>query len=93
MAEKEKEKWEKVLTADMVSSEESDVDQPDVVFIKSLPWRADRVNDFFTQLDEKSNDSKGPQARRQKKRRMLSSTPSSRMLPSGVPKWALKGTP
>lgn len=47
----DKEKWLKILVPDMMSSEESDVDDDDVNFVKILPWRANVVQDFLHDLD------------------------------------------
>ena len=90
MAEKTKEKWNKALIPELISSEESDHENEDAVFVKQLPWRADLVNDFFSQLDSKVTESKSVQARRQRKKRITSTTSSTREIPLGLPKWAVK---
>lgn len=84
-----KDKWAKVLQPDTMSSEESDTDSEDV-FIKPIPWRAECVNSFFLQLDEKRMERKTSQAKRQRKNRMIADTPSTRSAPAGLPKWAIK---
>jgi len=49
----DKDKWSKVMVVSMMSSEESGEDGGDEVLIRrKLPWRAERVNHFFTQLDD-----------------------------------------
>ena len=48
LSEKVKEKWGKVLVAEVISSEESDNENEDAVFIKPLPWRTDN---FFAQKE------------------------------------------
>ena len=90
MPEKEKEKWEKVFTADIISSEESHGDDDDVVVVKCIPWRSSKVTQFFHSLDEMGTQSKSTQAKRQRKRRILGTVASQRSKPSGVfPAWVL----
>ena len=69
--EKDKEKWKKVLQVSFMSSE-------DVIEVRPLPWRSDRVTTFLHSLDHKARETKSPQARRQMKTRRegaLSSRP------------------
>ena len=47
IGEKEKEKWNKVMTAEMLLSEESNNGEDDVVIVQPLPWRSGRVTRFF----------------------------------------------
>lgn len=89
MAEKEKEKWSKIMSPDAMSSEESDPENDGIVLVKELPWRSQLVNDFFASLDEKIDESKTPQAKRQRKKRVLSVIESCRVPVPGLPKWAL----
>ena len=72
-----------------MSSEESSGESDDV-FVKPLPWRAEIVNKFFTELDAKVMEKKTSQASRQRKPRKLSVSASIRSIPHGVPKWAIK---
>ena len=52
-----------------MSSEQSGEDDGEEVLIRRrLPWRAERVNDFFTKLDDNVKAEKSPQARHQMKR-------------------------
>ena len=54
----DREKWQKVLTTEMISSEESDPDEEDdraVNYVKTLPWRADIVKNFFYDLHTSGN--------------------------------------
>lgn len=90
MTEKTKEKWSKVLIPEVISSEESENENDDSVFVKPLPWRANIVNDFFAQLDSKIMETKSVQAKRQRKQRIVSTTESTRETPPGLPKWAVK---
>lgn len=93
MEEKTKEKWKKVMESEFISSEESanDEEGDDIIIIKPLLWRADKVSRFFHQLDEKSLANKTPQARRQRKCRVISSDPSDRPQPEAnkFPAWSL----
>ena len=89
MPKKEKEKWNKVLVVDMISSEESNSDDDDLITTKPLPWRSPRVGTFFRQLDEKAYDTKSRQAKRQRKKRVLGHVDSERSMPSGFPEWTL----
>ena len=59
-AEKDRKKWEKsnVLTMLFMSSEESATeDGEDVLLIKDLQWRSDKVGRFFQNLDAKEEKS------------------------------------
>ena len=71
----------------MMSSEESDGD--DAIAVKPLLWRSDKVVRFFHQLDDKSSEVKTPQAKRQRRRRVISNTPSTRPKPVDpkFPQW------
>ena len=64
MPEKEKEKWEKVLTADIMSSEKIHEDDDDVVVVKCIPWRSSKVTQLFHSLDEMEIQCKTTQAKR-----------------------------
>ena len=88
IGEKEKEKWNKVMTAEMMSSEESN-GEDDVVIVKPLTWRSGRVTRFFKELDQAGIDSKTSQAKRQRKERVMGSVESMRPMPSAsLPSWA-----
>ena len=82
---------EKVLQSDLMSSEESSTESDDV-FVKPIPRRAEIVNKFFVELDAKVEEKKTSQASRQRKPRKMSVSPSSRSVPRGVPKWAIKNS-
>ena len=85
----QKEDWQKILKLDLISSEESDLDEGEEVMVtKPLPWRSSNVTRFFGKLDEECRQNKSPQARRQMKPRR-SGLPSSRPQPSteGFPDW------
>ena len=86
---RDREKWSKVLTIDMISSEESDGEE-DTIIVHPLQWRSEKVSCFLHSLDSKANDEKSPQAKRQTKRRVESSEHSLRSLPvESLPAWAI----
>ena len=62
-----------------MSSEESE--EEDVIEVRPLLWRSDRVTTFLHSLDDKARDKKSPQARRQMKSRQ-EGAPSSRPQPT-----------
>ena len=69
---REKEMWVKILTLELVSSEESGTDDgEEVLIIRPIPWRSARVCHMFRELDRQSLTNKSPQSRRQMKRRVL----------------------
>ena len=73
----------------MISSEESDEDDQEVLNVKPLPWRGEVVMSFFKRLDEKNDTDKSQQAKRQTKKRKQGSE-SSRPKPDNLPSWALQ---
>ena len=91
MPQKEKDKWEKVLVTETMSSEESDLENEEVMTVKPLPWHAERVSTFLHRLDSKVEMAKSNQAKRQCKRRVESCECSLRSKPVGValPDWAV----
>ena len=69
---RDKEMWGKIVTLDMVSSEESGTDDgEEVLTVRPLPWRSARVRHMFRELDRQSLTDKSPKSRRQMKRRVL----------------------
>ena len=74
----------------MMSSEESDSGDEDVIIVKPLQWRHERVALIFHRLDDAGVESKTTQAKRQRKQRTKSSVPSLRPKPlaSSIPAWA-----
>ena len=83
-------KWGKILTSDLVSSDESDIDENDkaVLVVKELGWRNDRVTTFFAKLDSAHEDRKSEQAKRQTKSRIRKGVMSTREAPAHLPSWA-----
>ena len=63
MAQKEKDKWMKVVVAEMMSSEESDTECFDTIDVKPLPWRREKVASFFHSLDGKIETAKSSQTK------------------------------
>ena len=58
-----KKKWKEILVPSFIASEESGEETVDGVinhflYVKSLPWRAAKVNNFMSQLDEKAKKNK-----------------------------------
>jgi len=85
MARKDQEKWQRILTTNMMSSEESSSDLDN----KLLPWRSQIVTNFLTKLDQKSFEIKSPLAKRLRKDRQVSENMSDREMPLGIPQWAV----
>ncbi len=85
----EKEKWKKVLLPDVISSEESDIEDEGVIIIKLLVWCSQRVSGMFRDLDDAGQQQKSGQARRQQRTRVIGTCPSTRAMPDGLPKWAV----
>ena len=68
------------MRMDMMSSEESGQEgDEEVILVKTLPWRSDRVN---KQLDKKISAERTPQACHQVIRRVVASELSSRSVPN-----------
>ena len=80
----------KVVVAE-TSSEESDLENEDVMIVKQLPWRAERVSTFLHRLDSKVETAKSSQAKRQRKRRVESNMCSLCSKPVDItfPEWAI----
>ena len=86
--------WEKVLVLEMMSSEDSEIDEEEeVLMVHPLPWRASKVDAMFKRLDDGIKENKSPQSRRQMKKRCVGQD-SARCAPIAdkFPKWALSGT-
>ena len=73
----------------MMSSEESDLENDDVIIVKPLPWRSPRVDKVFHELDAANENAKSKQAVRQKRKRVTGTASSDRPKPDNLPKWAL----
>lgn len=89
-SENAKKQWIKVMTPEYMSSDESGMEEDDdTLVIHYLSWRAKAVNDLFKYLDDRIWTKKSALARRQTRKRVVSSTPSSRPQPSSSPDWAI----
>ena len=83
-------KWKKIFNTEFMSSDESGEEDGSAVFIvKKLPWRSERVSNFFERLDTARTSRKTEQASRQTKPRIYKDFNSSRPAPRGVPSWAV----
>ena len=78
-----------MLVPKMMSSEESDVENDDVITVKPISWRAERVRTFLHRLDNKVTTAKSAQSKRQRKHRIESSENSNRVKPATLPDWAV----
>ena len=92
---KNKEKWKGIMIQEMISSEESGVDEEGkaVIFIEDLPWRSDKLGRFFERLDAVQQGNKSEQAIRQSKECILVEAASERGPPrniSCIPRWAFR---
>ena len=50
MPSKDKDKWKKIFRADIMSSEESSLENDDI-YVKPIPWRAERIGRFFSDIE------------------------------------------
>ena len=84
---KTKEKWIQIMKPEMMSSEES---EEEAIVVRPLTYRSPKVNRFLKMVDESITEHKTPQAKRQRKNRTTSDTPSLHSCPSetSIPKWA-----
>ena len=93
--EAQKDMWLKVLQFDAISSEESGNEDGDVIYVKPLPWRSKKCNDFISLLDAQAQVNKSSLAKRQSKQR-LTGTVSMRPYPdsadSNLPDWLFAET-
>ena len=87
LPKRQKEKWSKVMIADMMSSEESD-EGDETIVVKPLQWRSSRVTEFFKNIDVLGTERKNSQALRQRKPRVISSVASQCPKPAAtLPCW------
>ena len=90
-AEKDREKW-KVFCFSFMSSEESDHSDEEVIEVRPLSRRSERVSSFLHSLDKKAHENKSPQAKRQMKQRRMGDSSSRVQLTQDsegqlLPKW------
>ena len=93
--EGQRERWKPAIVKDMMSSEESAMEgDEEVLIVKALPWRSEQVNQMMKCLDCKIASEKSAQAKRHAKRRVPSTSTSSRPKPasghSSFPAWLFK---
>ena len=86
----------KVMRNEMMSSEESGIDEDDgqdITVIHPLIWRSKYCSTMFSKIDKYSYSFKSGLSRRQTKRRKYGS-PSTRPIPPGIqsslPEWAVE---
>lgn len=90
----EKKQWEDILTVQIMSSDDSDVDDEgkEILVRKPLPWLSDSVQHLKQLLDPEILKQKTPQSLRQMKKRVEENV-STRGLPadsSKYPTWVLQ---
>ena len=52
LSEWDKLKWKPVMSSEFMSSEESDTEDSENLLKRSIPWRSNKVNNFFSELDK-----------------------------------------
>ena len=84
---KDREKWEKVLTLELMSSEDSGMEE--ILVVRPLPWRSTRVDEMFDQLDKRIISGKSPRSRWQMKRCKVGNfSKRPHCTSDSIPKWA-----
>ena len=69
--EKDRDTWIDAMKLDLISSEESEMDDgEEVLTLHPIPWRSEKVDQMFSILDNEIMKSKSPQSQRQMKRRV-----------------------
>ena len=88
MTDAQREKWLKVMTSELMSSEESEGDS---IVIHPLPWRSKYVSNMFEKIDGYCKRKKTSLAKRQTKTRKIGRN-SNRLRPIAntheIPDWA-----
>ena len=87
--EKHRDRWQKVLHIELMSSEESCEEDEDTICVKPLPWRSQKFEEFLQRLDSCTSSKKSSMSKRQSKNRIVGDTstrpqPGS---PSDIPAW------
>ena len=83
------------MSSEFMSSEESDTEDSENLL--EPPWRSNKVNNFFSELDKLQEKHRTGQGKRQRKTRVLIGESSSRPVPISVggkksPSWAINET-
>lgn len=88
MTDAQRDLWRKVVIKEFMSSEESgeedlgNSEKRQVMLIKTLPWRAPKLDRFFKQLDHKGLKGKSKQSKQQTLPRVIGDR-STRPKPAG----------
>lgn len=91
MSEEQKKAWTSTMTLKLMSSEESQSDSDEAVFvIRPLPWRNSKINSFFESRDKNSKYA-GKRSIKMSFSRSVGD-PSDRPKPGGLPDWVFKTT-
>ena len=85
------------MSSEFMSSEESDIEDSENLLKRSIPWRSNKVNNFFSELDKLQEKHRTGQGKRQRKTHVLIGESSSRPVPISVcgkksPSWAINET-
>ena len=72
------------MSSEFMSSEESDTEDSENLLERSIPWRSNKVNNFFSELDKLQEKHRTGQGKRQRKTRVLIGESSSRPVPISV---------
>ena len=80
--------WQNALRFDTISSEESGEEGEEVIYVKHIPWRSERFNDFVARLDTQATSKKSAMAKRQSKQRVPGEN-STRSPTADLPDWVL----
>ena len=67
-----------------MSSEESDTEDLENLLKRSIPWRSNKVNNFFSELDKPQEKHRTGQGKHQRKTCVLIGEGSSRPVPISV---------
>ena len=87
--------WMKVMSPDFMSSEYScsDTDDDSKLVTQKLEWRSKKVSGFFEAIDNYYEDNKSPMAKRQSKKRFVSTSFSTRGVPANCQlQWAIRSS-
>lgn len=83
------------MSTEFMSSEESDPDDSGSLLKRSIPWRSNKVDEFFSELDKTQEKHRTGQGKRQRKARVLVGEMSSRPIVTvnahgkKIPSWAI----
>lgn len=93
LTQEQREKWLSVLKNEIMSSEESDMDEDgeEIVTVHPLPWRSEYCTRMFGKIDKFVTHHRTPQGRRQMKQRKIGAS-STRSPPAEgeLPDWSVE---